>query len=130
MHTTDTRDQEINVSDAMKEFLDGVVGVIEATHFEQHVLWKENRDRIKPRTWVSNNLGIRPTIGLLDDMPVVLSMFTTEVDGKKLLFYEGVSQVVDHRMIDKWFKENLPPTAFRPDGHIHREDAGNFGCIF
>ena len=77
-------------------FLDGVVGVVEATSCEKLFLWQEYHDDV---TWEEGRSGFCQIVGHLAGMPVNLSLFTEVVDGHKLLFVDAVSQVDDHRMI-------------------------------
>lgn len=118
------------MTDEIAKFLEGVVGVVEATNCEKHFLWKENRDRVHPRKWEENLSGLGQTVGRLAGMPVCISLLTATVDGRKLLFVHPTSQVVDHRMIDLWLKETLPETAIRPDGYVNSTDATNFHVMF
>jgi hypothetical protein len=107
-------------------FLEGCVGVVEANSYERHMLWDENRRRDTCRSWESNNQGLMAHVGTLAKMPVWVSLWTTKVDGHKILFIDPTSAVVDHRMIRKWLKKNLPKTAFRQDGYVNKTDAMNF----
>lgn len=114
----------------MKDFLDGVVGVVEANSYESMCLWREyHKQRGMP--WEQGLGGYLPTIGQLDGRPVVLSLFVHKIDGHRLLFIEPTSQVVDHQMIDAWLKANLPATAMQPGGeYINRQNAMNFHNVF
>lgn len=112
------------------EFLDGVVGVVEANRFEQMMLWSENRRHESPKAWVEHLSGFGQTIGFVGDMPVFVSLLTAEVQGQKILFAHATSQVVDHRMVDAWLKANMPQSAFWPDGRLNFVDADNFHNVF
>ena len=113
----------------MSDFLAGIVGVVEATSYEQLCLWKEDHDRVK---WELNPSGLMEIVGHLDDMPVCLSLTTATVDGHKLLFIDATSQVVDNRMIDKWLLETVPPSAMneRDGRYVNKVDAMNFHNVF
>lgn len=111
-------------------FLDGVVGVVEANTYEQHMLWNENRRSAQPKTWKDTSYGLMEVIGYFGEMPVCVSLLTAEVDRHKLLFIHATSQVVDHRMIDSWMNVTLPRSAFRKDGYINKVDAMNFHNVF
>lgn len=114
----------------MTEFLNGVVGVVEANSYERLCLWKEYTEELKKR-WKDNRSGFSEVIGYLADMPVCISLFTSEVDGHKILFIDATSQVIDHRMIDKWLIETMPKSAFKDDGRfVNKTDAMNFHNIF
>lgn len=110
-------------------FLSGVVGVVEANSFEQHMLWAENRRRDRPQTWEQINPGLWETVGHLDDRPVCVSLSKVRVGNHLLLFIYPTSQVVDHRLIDRWAEKASPQTAFI-NGRINRVDAMNFHNVF
>lgn len=114
----------------MTDFLDGVVGAVEANSYEKYMLWYENQQSKYRKTWVSNNMGLMEIVGYIDKRPVCISLFTSVVGSRKILFYYATSQIVDHLMIDEWLKENLPKTAFRNDGYVNKTDATNFHILF
>ena len=111
------------------DFLEGVVGVCEATSCEYHYVWEHWHERVE---WKQNNVGLGEVVGHLDGRPVFLSLRTAMIDGKKILFWDATSQVVDHEMIRKWLQENLPVSAFRdndPRRGVNQTDATNFHII-
>jgi hypothetical protein len=114
----------------MTEFLDGVVGVVEANSFEQHMLWSENRQRTHPRTWEQLNPGLLETVGVLDGRPVCVSLHKVRVGGHLILFVDATSQVVDHEMIARWMADTMPRSALRENGIVNRTDAMNFHNVF
>ncbi len=107
----------------MTYFLTDVTGAIEATSCEQHSLWERYTEY--GVTWDQNNVGLLERVGTLADMPVCISLRTVKIGGAKILFYHATSQVVDHRMIQKWLEENLPASARREDGRVNKTDATN-----
>ena len=113
----------------MQKYLDGVMGVVEATNFEKHCLWENNQRSPRKRTWVETGHGFLEKVGFLADNPICISLLTAVVDDHKLLFTHPTSQVVDHRVIDAWMATHLPKSAYR-DGRINRIDAMNFHNIF
>jgi hypothetical protein len=100
--------------------------VVSATHDEAQFLWEKFSDEAIYKTplntyrWEQLNPGVLLTLGTLADMPVCLHVWWVRIDGVLVLFHEATSQVVDHRMVDKWVGENL---AHCKDG---RCDAANF----
>lgn len=116
----------------MKEFLEGVVGVVEANSFETLCLWQKHTDGGKRNsdTWVQHLSGPLVTVGHMDTSdkryPVCISLFINEVNGRKILFLEATSIVVNWDMISTWLIENLPKTAFRDNGYINKTNAMNF----
>lgn len=112
----------------MDKFLSGVIGVVDATHFEMHCIWREcHEDQKMP--WESRSDGRFIGVGFCAEMPVTLSLWTSMVNGNAILFVDSPSQVVDHRLIDKWLAENMPASARDDDGHVIRTDATNFHNI-
>lgn len=114
----------------ISEFLDGVVGVIEANSFEHMKLREDNDKRANKKRWDEGRRGFLETVGTLDGMPICISLLCDEIDGQKILFFHCTSQVVDHRKIDQWFNDSLPGSAFREEGIINRQDAMNFHNVF
>ncbi len=113
-----------------QRYLDGIVGVVEATSFEKTCLWRDVVER-KGGTWSSSNGGRMFTVGFVDQRPVCVSFIDATINGHKIMFIEATSQVVDWVMIDNWLKEHLPATALKNDGkHINKVDAGNFHNVF
>lgn len=110
------------------EFLDGVIGVVEATSCEKSFLWKQYTEELKI-PFEEKSFGLGRIVGYLDDMPVFISLLIAAVDGHKVLFMEATSQVVDYRLIDKWLNENCPKTAFCGD-RLNKVDALNFHNVF
>jgi hypothetical protein len=116
-------------SEELSDFLSGVVGVVDANSFEALCLWKEYTEELgKP--WIERSDGLMECVGELSGMPVNLSLTTAIVDGRKLLFIDAISQVVDNRLIDKWLVETMPVSAMKAPGHINRTNAMNFHNVF
>lgn len=109
-----------------KLFLQGVLGVVEATSAEKFFLWEKHHHNEGRVSWVAGTGGPLVTIGHINDMPVCMSMLVDEVAGAKFLFIECTSQVVDWRMVDEYLKKHLPQSAFTEAGYINKTDAMNF----
>jgi hypothetical protein len=107
----------------MTEFLESVVGAIEATRFEQHCLWEKYTEY--GVSWEQSPSGLLENVGAIADMPVCISLHKVRIGGETILFYHATSQVVDHRMIDQWLANNLPTTARHEDGRPNKTDASN-----
>jgi hypothetical protein len=116
------------------KLMTGVVGTVEADSHAQHSLWADyaidgEKYGAPGRTrysWEQGRSGLGRQVGSIDGHPVMISLLTNTVNGHKLLFYYGMSRVVDHEMIRDWLKANLPETALRGDGYIENTDATNF----
>jgi hypothetical protein len=102
-----------------KKYFQDVVFLVEATSHEYHFLWQEfsteyltlpyapvesekfKRWRVK---WVQVTMGHGVTIGELDKRPIVVDISYAFLNDKKVMFYNGCSQLVDHKMIEEWLK--------------------------
>lgn len=127
--------------DNFEEFMKDIVGVVEATDFERHMLWLSYAKEAvefghgfhenSKFPWVQNTVGRMVIVGWVGDhRPIWISLSTDVVNGQKLLFWHATSPIVDYDKCDQWLKENLPPSAFRDDGFINRSDPSNFTNIF
>lgn len=120
----------------MRKFLNGVVGVVEATHYEMFALWGDNdrqRDDRKLEWSGNTEAGIGVQFGKLGKMPVCGTLWPKKIAGHKILFVELTSTVVDHRIVEAWLKENMPVTAFEdcdPRKRLNQYDANNFRNVF
>jgi hypothetical protein len=118
--------------DELARFFEGVMGVVETTSYERLCLWQENKQHRK-LPWKDNLMGYIHTVGEIGDMPVCIRLMTSEIDGHTILFFEPTSAVVDHRMIDKFFEETLPLSAFRGGDRekgVNETNAMNFCNVF
>jgi len=95
------------------------VFLVEATDFEALCLWSEwaeeahdkdgpLRHRHRRIPWQQISLGYGETVGHFGRMPVAVSVTFARVLGQIIVFYEATSQVVDHRMVDKWLTTAFP----------------------
>jgi hypothetical protein len=50
-------------------------------------------------------------LGRMSRMPVCVSVMWEIIGGKLIAFYESTSTVVDHRMVDKYIRENCERTG-------------------
>jgi hypothetical protein len=115
----------------MDKFLNGVVGVVVASSFEQQSLWDHwHRELGKP--WVSGGGGPMIQVGEIGDMPVCCALTVDEVDGQRILFIDETSQVRDSRMVEKWLEDNAPLSAFEngdPRKRLNQTDPNNFHIV-
>jgi hypothetical protein len=91
-----------------KRFADTVF-FIEATGFEQQILWEQNDKRPAGErlSWGEDCRGFIHVIGYVDSRPVNVSFSFATLNGARVCFYEAVSQVVDFEMVDKFLREEL-----------------------
>ena len=59
------------------------------------------------------SLGYGETVGHFGGMPVAVSVTFARVCGQVIAFYEATSQVVDHRMVEKWTRTAFPASRGR-----------------
>jgi len=80
---------------------------VEASPFEKGELMERNK-RTKKLSWVEGRSGIMPTVGMINDRPICLSIYIDVIDGRNIVFYEPTSQLVDYVMIEAFFEKNAP----------------------
>lgn len=98
-------------STTAEERLKKTLFIVEATSFEQHTLWgrfaKDSRDRPgyveHPVAWEQINPGWNVDVG----SKTHVSMSWARIDGHLICFYEPVSQVVDNKAVEDWFKKHF-----------------------
>jgi hypothetical protein len=112
------------------DYLDGVVGYVEATSYEKHALWNEyaiealpfHKGDTKTRyDWKETGSGYLANIGMIDGRPIWISLLTATVAGSKLLFWYVTSPVSDIDQCNAWLSANLPAAALN-----NRSDPMNF----
>ncbi|MCC5612544.1 hypothetical protein LC612_39085 [Nostoc sp. CHAB 5834] len=81
---------------------------VEANTFEHMVLWQKYHESVN---WEHVSSGFMPTVGYVDEKPVVLSVMFTILNGEVVLFYHPTSRMVDHGLIDAWLEAHVYPHA-------------------
>lgn len=94
--------------------------VVEATHCEGFLLWRMHGGEV---IWVQDRDGLLLTIGHIGDRPVCVCFQWATINGKLVMFYEAVSEIVDHKMVNAWLAEHCNP------GHWARCNADNFHIL-
>jgi len=79
--------------------------------------------------WEEDNMGFFMTIGHLDNRPVCVSFSFAKINGKRVVFYEGTSQLVDHAMIETWFEDNFYPLYDGGTRHAHCNAENFHHCL-
>lgn len=90
---------------------------------------KVKRNYRERADWKQINSGFSIVIGHVDDRPVNVSFMFAIVNGHKICFYDIISQVADHKMVEKWLKTHFQLTH---DGYCrwNHTNATNFhNCI-
>jgi hypothetical protein len=119
----------------LEERLERTSWVVECGSSNDHMhLWSEYWDNpnlrygIKVKEWEDLGSGFHTTIGYFGEYPVCVDIQWTKISGKWVAFYYACSQIVDHRMVDKWVRENFEGKA--KDGRWAHTDVSNFlHCI-
>ena len=91
--------------------------VVEATDYERLCLWLEWADEADnlgsqrfPRIpWEQDSLGYMKQVGELAGHPVNVCLTFARINGKQVAFWEAVSNVIDHAMIEAWLKTQASP---------------------
>lgn len=110
------------ISDEVRDYLYGVVGVVEATSYEKHSLWadysiesdRSGFGRKKPSRllrWDAAREGYLPKIGEIAGRPIHLSLLVDVVDGHRLLFWHVTSAVSDIEVVEQWLTDNVEAYA-------------------
>ena len=103
--------------------------LVEANSFETLCHWREFHKDGR-YTFEQDGMGFTKHIGKFGGMPVVICLFRYKIDGHWVLFYEATSQVVDHRMINKWLDEHVLTHCPSIEGRVHHCNSMNFGnCL-
>lgn len=110
-----------------------VVFYIQATHNEVFHLWQDNENFVKQEKayavkWDQGS-GILINVGTLDSRPVNIACMFHKLDGQLVCFYEPVSQVVDWKMIEEWFRENVRPRVWDKTRPAFTDAANFHHCI-
>ena len=78
--------------------------LVEATSCEQHYLWCEFHDALP---WEEDCMGFAYKICELDNQPVMICFTFCKINGHRICFYYGSSQVVDHKAIKDFLFKNF-----------------------
>lgn len=108
------------------QMLKDTEAVVEADGYGKLGLWEDwavESKSLRPTCehpryhWEHISQGLIETVGVIktdkEEMPVVFMAFWARLrvqkgdPGKLVMFWSPTSQVVDHRMIERWFKDNL-----------------------
>lgn len=94
-------------SQAVLDYVAGIAYAVEATRAEQMWLWKDHH-RDAGWSWTDERSGYIARVGELDGRPVMISITRSMVQGQSVLFWHPTSVVVDHDMIEAWFRQHMP----------------------
>lgn len=84
-----------------RRLLDSVAYVIEATPTERQYLWERYSGRVN---WVADPIGWTHQLGVVDGRPVVVSINYATINGHRVAFYDGQSQLMDWAMAEAWWR--------------------------
>lgn len=115
--------------ETLEDVYKDVHGIVEANSFESLELWKYWHQE-KGYTWVQNNHGWLVKVGeIIKGKEVWISPVAHIVNGRKILFVDATSSVVDWNMIEEYLKENVPSAVTRNKLYLNKENAMNFHCL-
>lgn len=115
--------------ETLEDVYKDVHGIVEANSFESLELWKYWHQE-KGYTWVQNNHGWLVKVGeIIKGKEVWISPVAHIVNGRKILFVDATSSVVDWNMIEDYLKENVPSAVTRNKIYLNKENAMNFHCL-
>ena len=79
--------------------------IVAATSFERKFIRGElNRSSLM---WSEDSKQDFIQVGTVDECPVNIVLTFARINGRKVVFFYPVSEVVDYRLIKKWFDENV-----------------------
>lgn len=121
---------KFNENDA--ELFKEVAFLVEATNQEYMGFWADfshqsDHPRFKDKTvkWEQESLGKSREIGKINGRPIVVDIRYARLNGRRVAFLEGCSQLVDHVMIREWL-EHFTEKTIRHDGRWAHCDSSNF----
>ncbi len=97
--------------------------VVEATHEEGFGVWQRTHKTVKweqGHGWLITlgKVWVGSALRKLERMPVTVSVNWNLLDGHLVGFYEAESQVVDHRMVDKYIRGNCAKHTNATNFHL------------
>ncbi len=98
--------------------------VVDATSAEAFLLWERWSDVYRV-PWTDESRGMHTQIGTVDGRPICVSVSWAFIATKRVAFVDGVSQLVDYRMVDNWQRATFPCLA----KHGRHSDVTNFGHV-
>lgn len=102
------------------------VYAVEANRFEQVELMRLYSSTTE---WKEDLGGYLPTVGMINDRPVVISVLWAEIDGVTVMFYHPTSTMVCYHLVEEWIAKQCKcfRTSFDSDtfGSLIREIRGN-----
>jgi len=110
------------VTEAMRD----VVFIVEANDHEYHALWAEWNRRV---AWEQVNDGYFLTVGTIKRRPISVSIRYAIINGSKVAFYYGCSQLVDHKMIDDVMRSAFTKTHDNGSRWSHVNGMNFHNCI-
>jgi hypothetical protein len=120
---------------SIKDDFSGTFFLIEANSYEMQSLWAEySNESLRLGKWNRYNwhqisMGKTYQLGTLDGRPINVAVFWAIINERKVAFYYGCSQLVDHALIEKWWRSLKIPKWDRGTRLAHC-DASNFHhCI-
>lgn len=106
----------------------GVESVVEVTSYEALILWEKWHQQ-KGYSWIEDNSGPLITVGSIGTRPVCIAPLVHVVNGRKIMFVEATSILVDWCMIHEWLHDNVPTARIPGTELIKCANAQNFHTL-
>lgn len=107
--------------------LEGVVGFIEATNAEMHLIWHQCQDakrKYEQETGWLKSIGSVKVNGKKHELWV--SIFIISIDGQRVACYHPTSRFVDWDLVKKHIETIAPASAKDESGRLNHADAANW----
>ena len=99
-----------SIRETDKRYFQDVFFLVEATSEEKYLLWEKYGPSLRAKAsiegpsvfWKDESAGYMIHVGNIADRPIMVHISYATLNGKKVMFYEGVSELVDHKMIHDW----------------------------
>lgn len=116
------------------EIFKDVAYLVQASHEEYGAFWQhfshESPHRIYPSVcvqWQEISMGGSRCVGHIAKRPVWVEYSYAILDGKKVLFYDGMSELVDWKMIERWISHCID--KYMGGGRPHSNAANFHNCL-
>lgn len=93
--------------------------LVEATDFEQHTLWRQNRDATVQLPWQPAAAGAVFT-AYSGERPITLATLQVLLGGVRVVFWDAPSELVDYAAIKEFFRLQYPRAVQTHAGNFSR----------
>ena len=113
----------------LKERIDNTEYLVEADDDHFMYLWRRystesdftsTQHKMPQFKWEQVNPGVGLHVGTIDDRPIMVAISWNLIDGALIGFYYGMSQLVDHKMIEEFLAERFKEVPRCNTTNFHR----------